>query len=285
MKPDSLTAPGETTVTSFSVLDQPVSLRSSCAEAHAALSGLYRRTPRAADPPQSHVAELVQTAGGTWEARSPSLPPAPSPSLGEALQRVEADFCTHALRFATDRVGLHAATIRFGERWALISGDSGAGKTTLTLALSARGCRLDGDDVATLDPESGLVQGLPRCFHLDEFSIELLLKEGLDVRRLERLRGFLTPADIGDAGMVPRAVAAVFFLSAGEGVEPALMPITLAEAVVAMETQTGPHHRPSAQHYPLLAKMLQRARCFQLRRGAPGATANLVMDTMRGMNE
>lgn len=278
--------PGEAPVTKFSVLGQPVALRSNFEQAHEAFRNLYRRDPGRTSDASPYMVDVVQLAGAganDWEAIAANLPARREPTLGDALQRAEAAFCIHALQYATDRVGLHAATIQFGDKLALISGDSGAGKTTLTLALSARGRSLDGDDVATLDPESGLVQGLPRCFHLDDASIAMLLEQGLDVRQKEGFPGFLTPADVGDAGMRPREVAAVFFLRADSLAEPRLTQMTLAEAVVEMEGQSGPRHRPSSELYRLIARMLQRASCFDLRRGPLSATADLIEETMRGV--
>jgi hypothetical protein len=60
---------------------------------------------------------------------------------------------------------LHAAAIDVGGRALVLCGPSGAGKTTLALALTARGHRLLTEEVVWVD-HTGLVRGLPRPIHV-----------------------------------------------------------------------------------------------------------------------
>lgn len=55
---------------------------------------------------------------------------------------------------------LHAALLRRGHRGLLISGAPGAGKTTLALALAARGLGYGSDDIVTVSP-AGHLRGIP----------------------------------------------------------------------------------------------------------------------------
>lgn len=55
---------------------------------------------------------------------------------------------------------LHAALLRCGHRGLLISGAPGAGKTTLALALAARGLGYGSDDIVTVSP-AGHLRGIP----------------------------------------------------------------------------------------------------------------------------
>ncbi len=59
-----------------------------------------------------------------------------------------------------DGVALHVATLSAGEDALLLVGAPGAGKSTLSVALGTSGFRLEGDDIATLQPD-GCVMALP----------------------------------------------------------------------------------------------------------------------------
>jgi hypothetical protein len=67
-----------------------------------------------------------------------------------------------ALKATTGLVLIHAATVLRDDRAALLVGGSGAGKTSLTLALVEAGWTLGSDDVAPLDPATGLIRPFPK---------------------------------------------------------------------------------------------------------------------------
>ena len=69
---------------------------------------------------------------------------------------------------------LHAAVIEKRGRAVLLPAPPGSGKSTLTAALVQRGWRLLSDELALIDPETGLVYGLARPVNLKNASVELL---------------------------------------------------------------------------------------------------------------
>jgi hypothetical protein len=69
---------------------------------------------------------------------------------------------------------LHAAVVERGATALLISGQPGAGKSTLTAALALRGWRLFSDEVAAIVPGSRHVLPLPRPLSLKNDSIDLI---------------------------------------------------------------------------------------------------------------
>lgn len=62
----------------------------------------------------------------------------------------------------------HAGVLTRGAATALVQGQSGAGKTTLTLGLIARGWLPFADDAAVVDVETLGLRVFPRCFHVEQ---------------------------------------------------------------------------------------------------------------------
>jgi hypothetical protein len=94
---------------------------------------------------------------GTWIACEDPL---------DVLPRYELDLYEHVLDRASDGWLLHAAALEIDGRAFVFAGPSGAGKTTLTLALLERGHRLLTDEMVWIDRD-GHVRGLARALHVD----------------------------------------------------------------------------------------------------------------------
>jgi hypothetical protein len=73
-----------------------------------------------------------------------------------------------AVREAKGMVPFHAASLTTNGTGVLFAGSSGAGKTTLTLALAQAGWRLGGDDIAPIDESTGLVAPFPKPLNVRE---------------------------------------------------------------------------------------------------------------------
>ncbi len=69
---------------------------------------------------------------------------------------------------------LHAGAVERGGRIVLVVGESGRGKSTLTVALVQRGFAYVTDEVAIVDPETHEVRPYPKALDLDTTALELL---------------------------------------------------------------------------------------------------------------
>ncbi len=69
---------------------------------------------------------------------------------------------------------LHAAVLARGDHAVILPGPPGAGKSTLTAALSLRGWRLLSDELTLIDPETALLHGLARPVSLKNQSIDVI---------------------------------------------------------------------------------------------------------------
>lgn len=81
-------------------------------------------------------------------------------------------------------IPLHASSFLVGEQTVLISGDSGAGKSTTAYELNRRGTRLIADDVSVLNTELMIAPGYPQM-KLWQSSLDLF---GIDNSALKRVR-------------------------------------------------------------------------------------------------
>jgi hypothetical protein len=119
--------------------------------------GLFATT----DHSPGAIAEITRDGTGLW-LELPGQAPLPFEdewTLAEVLRYYLAE---HAVKDIRGAVPLHAGAVVGPEGAALLLGESGAGKTTLTLALAREGWSLGSDDIAPLDLASGLVRPFPK---------------------------------------------------------------------------------------------------------------------------
>lgn len=193
-----------------------------------------------------------------------------------ALHDLEYAVCAEVIEQRGSRLVLHGATVYAAGGCAFITGVSDAGKTTLTLALAARGYGVGGDDVAFLEPDSNLLWPMPRCAHLDETSKRLLAEAGLSIADpFARQHGFVTPADLGRPDF-PAPLRHVFLLGPGVDTEPASTHITQAEATLALLREAGWDNRETPAAFAALARLVSGAECYRLRRGRLDLMVDLV---------
>jgi hypothetical protein len=198
------------------------------------------------------------------------------PSLGAALSYFEYEVCQRVITQTSDCIVLHGATLSTPQGAAFIAGPSGAGKTTLALALSARGYRVGGDDLALLAPKTGEVRPMPRCFHLDQRSRRLLRALGLRLPAQAARHQFLTPRDL-DRSIAPLPpIRLIVLLSAGEGPQPQLIPLTQAETVVRLREEIRWGNYPTLYLLSALSRIAGGTTCYQLTRGELRSTTDLV---------
>lgn len=142
-------------------------------------------------------------------------------------------------------LGTHAAVVAVGGRAVLLAGPSGRGKSTLTLALLRDGATWLTDELALVDVDDRTILPYPRALHVSPATVELLPALGfLRVRPRYVLGGesewSVSVADIAGAfgsavaGPTPLAMIVVLDERGGATEEPALLPISPAEATIAL---------------------------------------------------
>lgn len=112
--------------------------------------------------PQAEASELQYKLRRTEVERAGEIVTSAAEDL---VPLFEMDLYEQLVTRASSGLLLHAAAIDIGGRALVLCGPSGAGKTTLTLALVARGLRLLTEEVVLIDKD-GLVLGLARPIHV-----------------------------------------------------------------------------------------------------------------------
>jgi hypothetical protein len=214
----------------------------------------------------------------SWQVRTSATECAAYSSLGAALRALEYAICSRVLAYRSDLIVLHGATLLRSGLLTLVLGRSGAGKTTLAIALTTHGFRLLSDDIALLDPASNQLLPLPRCFHLDRRSRGLLASVGVALPAAAVQHGFVTPADLGDATAGASTLRNVVLLTGGTGDAASAdgCRVTQAETAVELLYEAGWTAEHGAAPLSALASLLARADCIRLSRGPLGELSGRV---------
>jgi hypothetical protein len=193
---------------------------------------------------------------------------------------------------AQQLLSLHAACVGYNGRALLFIGDSGAGKTTLTLHCLLHGMELVAEDAVFVAPHSLQATGIGSFLHLRADSLELLrraadrewIRRSPVIRRRSGLEKFAVDVRRSRYRIAPAApkLAGVIFLSpervteAGVSLLSPLSPSDWAERLAA--------NQPYAANQPTWSAFLKRligVPAFELKRGqhpseAVGAVRRLV---------
>ncbi|MDY0748769.1 hypothetical protein SNE35_30000 [Paucibacter sp. R3-3] len=172
---------------------------------------------------------------------------------------------------------LHAGCVGWQGRGVLLIGDSGAGKTTLTLQALLEGMEFLTEDASFVDPASLKVTGVANFLHPRFDALRFVKAEARRVqmqaapviRRRSGVEKF--EVDLRGSGAVlaatPLALQAIVFLSpeVSDG-QPLLRPLDLATATVRLRA-TQPY-AAQLDNWPAFERSIAKLRCFELRRGA-----------------
>jgi hypothetical protein len=196
-------------------------------------------------------------------------------TLRQAMWQLDYAVCLRILAHRPDLMALHGATLWAGPELVVMTGASGAGKTTLALALAARGYGVAGDDLAFVEPRGGAIQAVPRCFHLDNHSWQFVNEAQLALAGCTRRHQVITPADLGLHSR-PAPLARLLVLSRGTEPAPRLEPISQAEAAIELLSQLRWPAGTMGDTLLALPRMLHETACARVTAGEFHATVALI---------
>jgi hypothetical protein len=240
-------------------------------------------TDTAAGQPETvlQINTISQDGNRLWTLAAERDPISSDANLGSVLNRLEYEICRRVIERRRDLIMLHGALVSRDGAALFISGESGAGKTTLSMALSTRGFHVETDDVALFEASSTTFHPIPRCFHLDSRSKRLLRETGVQIPEASGRHSFVTPADLqacGSRGPTPDTLIA---LSPARSDSPALVPLTQAEMTGLLMRESAWGRQSGGEVLTAVIRLTRRARCYQLTMGSLDASVNLLDELCR----
>jgi hypothetical protein len=237
-------------------------------------------TDRSHLPPPAVLFELIRT-DGMVELRVNGTAGEPWPTEEEALSDFHWSVTHHASQVRSGTASFHAGLVGFGNRSVLIPGDSGSGKSSLTVACCLLGAGYGGDDLAFLDlPSSSLmpfplapalnVEGLNRLEESAHSSV--ILKCGLWQEEKE-VRCYLDPRRCAGGGMKAAPASLVAFRSTDYSGPGRLVPLKPAEALRRLYEHAGFVWDDRAAAFEAVGRAVEAASSFE----AVGDTSELAL--------
>jgi len=259
-------------------------LRTNQPEVRACLKGLYGQF-RESGPGECWTDATIWGNGSEqfcWSLEKPERPDESRRGTQEcvrhALLQLEACLCESVIRSQERRPAIHGAALLCGDTGMLVVGRSGAGKSTLSMALARRGFALASDDVALADPDTLEILPIPRCIHLDDRSVALLVEDGLRFPTTPQGSAFLSPRDFGVAEIPPCRARKLVFVCGTRGEVPRLTAISQAEMAARLLQETGLGPLNNAE--TVLSRLAAGADCYQLQPGPLAQTADALAGVM-----
>ncbi len=167
---------------------------------------------------------------------------------------------------------LHSAVVEKGGRALLLPALPGSGKSTLCAALMQRGWRLLSDEFGILDPDTGLLQPMPRPIPLKNHSIEVMQNfapDGVFGPRFPRTR----KGDVVHLAPTPESVARqhqtaqpawVLFPRYRADAATRITPVAPTQAFVRLSNNAFNYQLGGERAFRALATLIRRVSCHDL---------------------
>lgn len=220
------------------------------------------------DPPIGARRFIRRQALFRFGGRSPFLPL----PYGQAFPMLEwgLNWCisSHCHQFLV----VHAAVLARDDLAVLLPAPSGSGKSTVCAALALRGWRLLSDELALIDPESGLVSPLARPISLKNASIDAIRsfcpEVTLGAPVTDTSKGTVVhmkpPAEaVMQAGRKAKP-AWIVFPRYASGEQPGLAPVSRAQAFMRIVDNAFNYDMHGRRGFDAIAGVVGRSECLAL---------------------
>jgi hypothetical protein len=205
-----------------------------------------------------------------------AMPDGEERSFGDAdhlLRHLEWLVASQAIAASTTRAAFHAAALTRDDETVLLLAKSGAGKTTLTLGLMARGWAPLCDDIVLVDADTLGITAFPRCFHVAD-ATAALLPVSRTLSPHGKLVGYARPPQWPAGEHVPTHI---FIVQRCETCVSSREALLLAEGAGALLSQALDTQLAPSRVAKVAARVAGGARgCYRLRNGHLQGALNLI---------
>lgn len=235
------------------------------ADPRSSLRGLYpyHRTDGPRHPDLLYELALSPgTSPSGWSIRENGEPIGEFCPTGRLAETLERRITARAIDRQGGWILLHAAAAAFRSGSVVLPGASGAGKTTLALALRERGAKILGDDIVQLHPVRGTIRAYPRSFLLKEGSGDRDTRDG-DPRMNVRLAAYRDVQGAPETGE-DLPVGWIVFPERRGGASGVLVPCAETEALARMLGLAGRGSTGRKETFGALAALVRGSACYRM---------------------
>lgn len=166
---------------------------------------------------------------------------------------------------------IHAAVVERNGNALILPAPPGSGKSTLCAALIQRGWRLLSDELAVIDPESGLLIPLPRPVSLKNASIDIIRTFAPDAifnpPVFETIKGTVShmkpPTDSIHAAALPARPAWVVLPQYQTDSESLLTPLGKAECLIQLAENAFNYSLHGRSGFDTLSRLIDQTDCYR----------------------
>ncbi|MEM7500473.1 MAG: hypothetical protein AAF417_00460 [Pseudomonadota bacterium] len=184
------------------------------------------------------------------------------------------------LRDLKHGVLLHAGAVTNGERTYIFSGQSGAGKSTITLDFVRRGYRYLTDEFVALSVDGAWLYPFPRAATVKRHWPHAKPGELLELNEEYDYRGFFATASGNDMSPVPLENAAIVFLERSPDEEPDVRILEHRERLAQLLCSTFELVGRESDVWPAISTVAATVRACKLRYRDCESDLNLALEVL-----
>lgn len=193
-------------------------------------------------------------------------------AYGEAYAFLEWGLNWCITSYCHNWITLHSAVLERDGRAVILPAPPGSGKSTLCAALMLDGWRLLSDEMALLDPRTGLLTASPRPISLKNASIDIMRRRAPDAVMgpvaLDTLKGTVCHMQVSaDSTARARELATpawIIYPRYVAGAPLTLSPRPKADALLNLHRNSFNHHVHGRQGFETLADVVERCDVYDL---------------------
>jgi hypothetical protein len=275
---------GDTTTLIYRPLGCTFHVQCEQAEMARAVDHVYREM---ACPPGEAPRVMIEIRGpsatGEHELLFDGVSSVRSPRTGDIIHQLDNELSIHLAHARPDLYFVHGGVLARQGEAILLPGVSGAGKSTLTYALASAGLEYLSDEIAGIEPATGLVHPYPRAICLKREPPAPLTLPSSGCLRTEWTLHVAARSLSARVATGPSPLGKVFFVRyAPSQKTPAIRSLSAGEAALRLYQNALNQLAHPECGLDSTLKLVREARCYELLSAGIEDTVRAVLDPPEG---